>query len=169
MVTDRFSDRSSPGRYLSDNWAPVIEKDVERPNSLPRRIEGEKFSKGRQGLGKVLSRNHAKITAKRAKLMTSHRAQCVIEVCTSFVRICSLSPTRWSPTFLIRCLWSVTNCLASTDQSNVRRFAHPLPQFILHGSRRNARSCWIGAVCLAGGPAFQNFSSTRIWPRLGNL
>jgi predicted AAA+ superfamily ATPase len=28
-------------RYLSDNWAPVIEKDVDGPNSLPRRIDGE--------------------------------------------------------------------------------------------------------------------------------
>ncbi len=26
-------------RYLSDNWVPVIEKDVDGPNSLPRRIE----------------------------------------------------------------------------------------------------------------------------------
>lgn len=28
-------------RYLSDNWAPVIEKDVDGPNSLPLRIDGE--------------------------------------------------------------------------------------------------------------------------------
>lgn len=28
-------------RYLSDNWTPVIEKDVDGPNSLPRRIDGE--------------------------------------------------------------------------------------------------------------------------------
>jgi len=28
-------------RYLSDNWVPVIEKDVDGPNSLPRRIDGE--------------------------------------------------------------------------------------------------------------------------------
>jgi predicted AAA+ superfamily ATPase len=28
-------------RYLSDNWAPVIEKDVDGPNSLPRRIDNE--------------------------------------------------------------------------------------------------------------------------------
>ncbi len=28
-------------RYLSDNWVPVIEKDVDGPNSLPRRLDGE--------------------------------------------------------------------------------------------------------------------------------
>ncbi len=28
-------------RYLSDNWVPVIEKDVDGPNALPRQIDGE--------------------------------------------------------------------------------------------------------------------------------
>ena len=28
-------------RYLSDNWAPVIEKDVDGPNSLPLRLDSE--------------------------------------------------------------------------------------------------------------------------------
>lgn len=28
-------------RYLSDNWAPIIEKDVDGPNSLPLKIDGE--------------------------------------------------------------------------------------------------------------------------------
>lgn len=28
-------------RYLSDNWAPVIEKDVDGPNSLPLRLDGD--------------------------------------------------------------------------------------------------------------------------------
>jgi predicted AAA+ superfamily ATPase len=28
-------------RYLSDNWVPVIEKDVDGPNALPGRIDGE--------------------------------------------------------------------------------------------------------------------------------
>src|SRR5271166_648709 len=28
-------------RYLSDNWAPIIEKDVDGPNSLPVRIDAE--------------------------------------------------------------------------------------------------------------------------------
>src|SRR4029078_8063308 len=28
-------------RYLSDNWAPIIEKDVDGPASLPAKIDGE--------------------------------------------------------------------------------------------------------------------------------
>ncbi len=28
-------------RYLSDNWVPVIERDVDGPNSLPLRVDGE--------------------------------------------------------------------------------------------------------------------------------
>ena len=28
-------------RYLSDNWVPVIEKDVDGPNSLPLKLDGE--------------------------------------------------------------------------------------------------------------------------------
>ena len=28
-------------RYLSDHWVPVIEKDVDGPNSLPLRIDRE--------------------------------------------------------------------------------------------------------------------------------
>ena len=28
-------------RYLSDNWVPVIEKDVDGANSLPLRLDGE--------------------------------------------------------------------------------------------------------------------------------
>ena len=28
-------------RYLSDNWVPIIEKDVDGPNSLPQKIDGE--------------------------------------------------------------------------------------------------------------------------------
>src|SRR5258707_7722380 len=28
-------------RYLSDNWVPIIEKDIDGPNSLPLRIDGE--------------------------------------------------------------------------------------------------------------------------------
>ena len=28
-------------RYLSDNWVPVIEKDVDGPSSLPLQLDGE--------------------------------------------------------------------------------------------------------------------------------
>jgi predicted AAA+ superfamily ATPase len=34
-------------RYLSDNWTPVIEKDVDGPNSLPLRIDGEQPNLGK--------------------------------------------------------------------------------------------------------------------------
>lgn len=34
-------------RYLSDNWVPVIEKDVDGPNSLPLRIDGENPNLGK--------------------------------------------------------------------------------------------------------------------------
>ena len=34
-------------RYLSDNWPPVIEKDVDGPNSLPLRIDGEQPNLGK--------------------------------------------------------------------------------------------------------------------------
>ncbi|MBA3352433.1 MAG: ATP-binding protein, partial [Blastocatellia bacterium] len=34
-------------RYLSDNWVPVIEKDVDGPNSLPLRIDGEVANLGK--------------------------------------------------------------------------------------------------------------------------
>ncbi|MBI5394224.1 MAG: DUF499 domain-containing protein [Verrucomicrobia bacterium] len=36
-------------RYLSDNWVPIIEKDVDGPNSLPLKIDGEQSGT----LGKV--------------------------------------------------------------------------------------------------------------------
>lgn len=34
-------------RYLSDNWTPVIEKDVDGPNSLPRRLDSENSNLGK--------------------------------------------------------------------------------------------------------------------------
>jgi predicted AAA+ superfamily ATPase len=34
-------------RYLSDNWVPVIDKDVDGPNALPLRIDGEQPNLGR--------------------------------------------------------------------------------------------------------------------------
>ena len=33
--------RTELTRYLSDNWVPVIEKDVDGPNALPLRLDGE--------------------------------------------------------------------------------------------------------------------------------
>lgn len=34
-------------RYLSDNWVPVIEKDVDGPNSLPLKLDGEVANLGK--------------------------------------------------------------------------------------------------------------------------
>ena len=34
-------------RYLSDSWAPIIEKDVDGPNSLPLKIDGEQPNLGK--------------------------------------------------------------------------------------------------------------------------
>src|SRR5207249_3351722 len=34
-------------RYLSDNWAPIIEKDVDGPNSLPLKIDAEEPNLGK--------------------------------------------------------------------------------------------------------------------------
>ncbi|HMO64097.1 MAG TPA: Swt1 family HEPN domain-containing protein, partial [Verrucomicrobiota bacterium] len=34
-------------RYLSDNWVPIIEKDVDGPNALPLRIDGEQPNLGK--------------------------------------------------------------------------------------------------------------------------
>lgn len=34
-------------RYLSDNWAPIIEKDVDGPSSLPRKIDAEQPNLGK--------------------------------------------------------------------------------------------------------------------------
>jgi len=34
-------------RYLSDNWVPIIEKDVDGPNSLPLRLDGEVSNLGK--------------------------------------------------------------------------------------------------------------------------
>src|SRR4029079_6160531 len=34
-------------RYLSDNWAPIIEKEVDGPNSLPLKIDAEQPNLGK--------------------------------------------------------------------------------------------------------------------------
>jgi hypothetical protein len=43
-------------RYLSDNWTPIIEKDVDGPNSLPLRIDGERPSLGKYSACRRVSR-----------------------------------------------------------------------------------------------------------------
>jgi predicted AAA+ superfamily ATPase len=67
-------------RYLSDNWTPVIERDVDGPNSLPLRIDGEipnlgKFSACRRvartiylGSAPLQTAAHRGIEERRVKL-----------------------------------------------------------------------------------------------------
>jgi predicted AAA+ superfamily ATPase len=43
-------------RYLSDNWAPIIEKDVDGPNSLPVRIDGEQPNLGKVSAARRVAR-----------------------------------------------------------------------------------------------------------------
>ncbi|MCZ7550961.1 MAG: Swt1 family HEPN domain-containing protein [Anaerolineales bacterium] len=43
-------------RYLSDNWVPVIEKDVDGPNSLPLRIDGEHPTLGKFAASRRVAR-----------------------------------------------------------------------------------------------------------------
>jgi len=43
-------------RYLSDNWVPVIEKDVDGPNALPLRLDGEVPNLGKYAASRRVAR-----------------------------------------------------------------------------------------------------------------
>ncbi len=43
-------------RYLSDNWAPIIEKDVDGPSSLPLKIDGEQPNLGKAHAARRVAR-----------------------------------------------------------------------------------------------------------------
>ena len=43
-------------RYLSDNWVPVIEKDVDGPNALPGRIDAEVPNLGKYAAARRVAR-----------------------------------------------------------------------------------------------------------------
>lgn len=43
-------------RYLSDNWSPIIEKDVDGPNSLPVRIDGDQPNLGKVSAARRVAR-----------------------------------------------------------------------------------------------------------------
>lgn len=43
-------------RYLSDNWVPIIEKDVDGPNSLPVRLDNEVPNLGKHSASKRVAR-----------------------------------------------------------------------------------------------------------------
>ena len=48
---------SELNRYLPDNWAPVIERDIDGPNSLPIRIDGDAPNLGRYGACRRVARS----------------------------------------------------------------------------------------------------------------
>jgi predicted AAA+ superfamily ATPase len=43
-------------RYLSDNWVPILEKDVDGPNALPIRLDGEVPNLGRSAASRRVAR-----------------------------------------------------------------------------------------------------------------
>ena len=43
-------------RYLSDNWVPILEKDVDGPNSLPLRIDGQTSNLGKFAAARRVAR-----------------------------------------------------------------------------------------------------------------
>ena len=49
--------QSEINRYLPDNWPPVIERDIDGPNSLPTRIDGEAPNLGRYGACRRVARS----------------------------------------------------------------------------------------------------------------
>ena len=49
--------QSEINRYLPDNWPPVIERDIDGPNSLPSRIDGEAPNLGRYGACRRVARS----------------------------------------------------------------------------------------------------------------
>jgi len=56
-------------RYLSDNWVPILEKDVDGPNSLPLKIDGEQ-----PNLGKLSATRRVARTIYLGSAPTSHAA-----------------------------------------------------------------------------------------------
>jgi predicted AAA+ superfamily ATPase len=57
-------------RYLSDNWVPVIEKDVDGPNSLPLRLDGETPNLGKYSASRRVARTIYLGSAPTAKAAT---------------------------------------------------------------------------------------------------
>ncbi len=57
-------------RYLSDNWVPVIERDVDGPNSLPLRLDGETPNLGKYSACRRVARTIYLGSAPTAKAAT---------------------------------------------------------------------------------------------------
>ena len=56
ILLDDLSVQSELNHYLPDNWPPVIERDIDGPNSLPARIDGEAPNLGRYGASRKVAR-----------------------------------------------------------------------------------------------------------------
>ena len=70
-----------PTRYLSDNWVPVIEKDVDGPAALPGRIDSEVPNLGKyQATRRVALASFGGVTAAHKGEHFVHRNLLVKEV-----------------------------------------------------------------------------------------
>ena len=56
ILLDDPSVQSELNHYLPENWPPVIERDIDGPNSLPTRIDGEVPNLGRYGACRKVAR-----------------------------------------------------------------------------------------------------------------
>jgi len=61
-------------RYLSDNWAPILEKDVDGPHSLPLKLDAEQ-----PNLGKLHATRRVARTIYLGSAPTSAAAQAILE------------------------------------------------------------------------------------------
>ena len=57
ILLDDLPVQSELNRYLPDNWPPVIERDIDGPNSLPTRIDGDVPNLGRYGACRRVARS----------------------------------------------------------------------------------------------------------------
>ena len=57
ILLDDLPVQSELNRYLPDNWPPVIERDIDGPNSLPTQIDGDVPNLGRYGACRRVARS----------------------------------------------------------------------------------------------------------------
>ena len=84
-------------RYLSDNWVPVLEKDVDGPNSLPLRIDGDVPNLGKVHACRRVARtiylgsapltqaaaSRARGSTRQARLRDARRVACHLRGCAA--------------------------------------------------------------------------------------
>jgi Protein of unknown function (DUF499) len=83
-------------RYLSDNWAPIIEKDVDGSNSLPLKIDAEQPSAVAASLPCVIGARSR--TDRRSTSTVCHDGAWRCDGLTG--PICACSPCAWAATSL---------------------------------------------------------------------